>query len=125
MVMLPQFMTHRGTMLLVSLRSVIQQGLVELQYVAPQSNGLFRGAISESGWDSAELYVEMVEWWNDGFTHCYALLMCSMRCHPVMHSDSVSGAVTLVVTEIFVQGYHNIAITIGKRHGTSYLKVYL
>mmetsp|Transcript_11508 Transcript_11508/g.14013 ORF Transcript_11508/g.14013 Transcript_11508/m.14013 type:complete len:104 (-) Transcript_11508:8-319(-) len=24
-------------------------GLVELQYVAPQSNGLFRGAISESG----------------------------------------------------------------------------
>lgn len=61
MVMLPQHMTHRGTMLLVSLHSVIQQGLVELQYVAPQSNGLFRGAISESGWDSAELYVEMVD----------------------------------------------------------------
>lgn len=44
-----------------AVHSVIQQGLVELQYVAPQSNGLFRGAISESGWDSAELYVEMVD----------------------------------------------------------------
>ena len=27
----------------------MHQGLVELQYVAPHSNGLFRGAISESG----------------------------------------------------------------------------